>query len=32
MPVVMSKAVKRVELGSTYVPDKNKADNVWEGK
>lgn len=24
------KSLKRVELGSTYVPDKNKSDNVWE--
>ncbi|SHK79337.1 M1 family metallopeptidase [Hymenobacter psychrotolerans] len=32
VPVATTKAVKRVELGSTWVPDKNKADNVWEGK
>ncbi|RYU82477.1 M1 family metallopeptidase [Hymenobacter persicinus] len=32
VPVEGGKAVKRVVLGSTYVPDNNKADNVWEGK
>ena len=32
VPVTGTKAVKRVELGSTYVPDKNKADNVWEAR
>ncbi|MBD2715102.1 hypothetical protein KBK19_08650 [Microvirga sp. STR05] len=32
VPLATTKAVKRVELGSTWVPDKSKADNVWEGK
>ncbi|WP_022823527.1 M1 family metallopeptidase [Hymenobacter norwichensis] len=32
VPVSTKQAVKRVELGSTYVPDKHKADNVWMRK
>ena len=32
VPVAGGKAIKRVVLGSTYVPDNNKVDNVWEGK
>ncbi|GAA3996190.1 M1 family metallopeptidase [Hymenobacter fastidiosus] len=32
VPVEGGKAVKKVVLGSTYVPDNNKVDNVWEGK
>ncbi|GAA3929774.1 M1 family metallopeptidase [Hymenobacter algoricola] len=32
VPVDGGKAVKKVVLGSTYVPDNNKVDNVWEGK
>ncbi|WP_375433611.1 M1 family metallopeptidase [uncultured Hymenobacter sp.] len=32
VPVTTKQPVTRVVLGSTYVPDKNKADNVWEGK
>ncbi len=30
--VTSSKKIKKVELGSTYVPDVDKKDNVWEGK
>ena len=26
------KQVKNIRLGSTYVPDVNKKDNVWEMK
>ncbi|MBC8084500.1 MAG: M1 family metallopeptidase [Hymenobacter sp.] len=32
VPVATAKVVRKVELGSTYVPDKNKADNVWMEK
>ena len=28
--VSSNKAIKKITLGSTYVPDKNKKDNVWE--
>jgi aminopeptidase N len=27
-----AKVIKKITLGSTYVPDKNKTDNVWEAK
>ncbi len=27
--VSSNKAIKKITLGSTYVPDKNKKDNVW---
>jgi aminopeptidase N len=30
--VTASKKIKTVQLGSTYIPDVNKKDNVWEGK
>ena len=32
VPVATTKAVRKVVLGSTYVPDKHKADNMWERK
>ena len=28
--VSSNKVIKKITLGSTYVPDKNKKDNVWE--
>jgi len=30
--IVSSKKIKTIQLGSTYVPDVNKKDNLWEGK
>jgi aminopeptidase N len=30
--IASAKAIKNIKLGSTYVPDKNKKDNVWEAK
>jgi hypothetical protein len=32
VPLEGGKAVKKVVLGSTYVPDNNKGNNVWEVK
>ncbi|UOG76648.1 M1 family metallopeptidase [Hymenobacter tibetensis] len=32
VPVATKQAIRKVALGSTYVPDKHKADNSWEGK
>jgi aminopeptidase N len=32
VPVATKQSVTKVTLGSTYVPDKHKLDNVWEGK
>ncbi|MDF7811021.1 M1 family metallopeptidase [Hymenobacter sp. YC55] len=32
VPVATKQLVTKVTLGSTYVPDKHKTDNVWEGK
>ncbi len=32
LTVTSAKAIKKITLGSTYVPDKNKTDNVWEAK
>lgn len=29
--IALGKKVKQIELGSTYVPDVNKKDNIWPG-
>jgi hypothetical protein len=32
VPVATKQPIRKVALGSTYVPDKHKADNSWEVK